>query len=182
MILKNISIINYKNILSANVELSPKMNCLLGQNGMGKTNFLDAVYFLSFCKSAHNAIDSQVIAHEQDFFMIEGEYQNEDGENEQVYCGMKRGQKKHFKRNKKEYKRLAEHIGLIPLIMVSPADSLIIDGGGEERRRLIDMVISQYDKSYITSLLNYNKALQQRNALLRMEEEPDTALLEIWEQ
>ena len=182
MILKNISIVNYKNILSANVDLSPKMNCLLGQNGMGKTNFLDAVYFLSFCKSAHNAIDSQVIAHHQDFFMIEGEYQSEDGGSELVYCGMKRGQKKHFKRNKKEYKRLAEHIGLIPLIMVSPSDSLIIDGGGEERRRLIDMVVSQYDRAYITALLNYNKALQQRNALLRQDEEPDLSLLDIWER
>ena len=107
-----------------------------------------------------HAIDSQVIAHDQDFFMIEGEYQNEDGGSELVYCGVKRGQKKHFKRNKKEYKRLAEHIGLIPLIMVSPSDSLIIDGGGEERRRLIDMVVSQYDRAYITALLNYNKALQ----------------------
>ncbi len=182
MILKNISIVNYKNILAANVELAPKMNCLLGQNGMGKTNFLDAIHFLSFCKSAHNAIDSQVIAHQQEFFMVEGEYQNENGEPETIYCGMKRGLKKHFKRNGKEYKRLAEHIGLIPLIMVSPSDSLIIDGGGEERRRLIDMVISQYDKPYITALINYNKALQQRNALLRMEEEPDPALLDIWEQ
>ena len=182
MILKNISIVNYKNILAANIQLAPKMNCLLGQNGMGKTNFLDAIHFLSFCKSAHNAIDSQVIAHQQEFFMVEGEYQNENGEPETIYCGMKRGQKKHFKRNGKEYKRLAEHIGLIPLIMVSPSDSLIIDGGGEERRRLIDMVISQYDKPYITALINYNKALQQRNALLRMEEEPDPALLDIWER
>lgn len=181
MILKNISIVNYKNILTANVELAPKLNCLLGQNGMGKTNFLDAIHFLSFCKSTHNAIDSQVITHQQDFFMLEGEYLNEDNEPEVVYCGMKRGQKKHFKRNGKEYKRLAEHLGLIPLIMVSPSDSLIIDGGGEERRRLIDMVISQYDRPYITALLNYNKALQQRNALLKMEEEPDPALLDIWE-
>ena len=114
--------------------------------------------------------------------MIEGDYETEDGGTELVYCGMKRGQKKHFKRNKKEYKRLAEHIGLIPLIMVSPSDSLIIDGGGEERRRLIDMVIAQYDKAYITSLLNYNKALQQRNALLRQDDEPDLSLLDIWER
>ena len=98
MILNNITIVNYKNILAANVDLSPKLNCLIGQNGMGKTNFLDAVHFLSFCRSAYSAIDSQIISHEQDFFMIEGQYMSESGESENIYCGMKRGQKKHFKR------------------------------------------------------------------------------------
>ncbi len=181
MILNNISIVNYKNILMANVDLSPKLNCLLGQNGMGKTNFLDAVHLLSFCRSAHTAVDSQIISHEQDFFMVEGQYVTENGDAENIYCGMKRGQKKHFKRNKKEYKRLSEHIGLIPLIMVSPRDSAIIDGGSEERRRLMDMVISQFDNAYLLALNNYNKALQQRNALLKMEEEPDPALLEVLE-
>ena len=173
---------NYKNILAANIDLSPKMNCFIGSNGMGKTNFLDAVYFLSFCRSAYNAIDSQVITHDCDFFVIEGAYDNEHGDEEHIYCGMKRGQKKHFKRNKKEYRRLSEHIGLLPLIIVSPADTLIIDEGSEERRRLMDVVITQYDTSYIHSLNNYNKALQQRNALLKMEEEPDPTLLDIWEQ
>ncbi len=182
MILNNISIVNYKNIMSANVRLSPKMNCFLGRNGMGKTNFLDAVHFLAFCKSAHCPIDSQVICHGQDFFMLEGEFQSENGDMEHIYCGMKRGQKKHFKRNKKEYKRLSEHIGLLPLIFVSPSDAVIIEGGSEERRRLMDMVISQYDRAYITALYNYNKALQQRNALLKMEEEPDVALMDILEQ
>ena len=181
MILDNISIINYKNILTANVDLSPKMNCLLGQNGMGKTNFLDAIHFLSFCRSAHSAIDAQLITHDQDFFMLEGKFITENGDVEDIYCGMKKGQKKHFKRNRKEYKRLSEHIGLLPLILVSPSDSMMIDGGSEERRKLMDMVISQYDSSYITSLANYNKALQQRNAMLKLEEEPDPALLEIWE-
>ena len=181
MILKNISIVNYKNILAANVDLSPKLNCLLGQNGMGKTNFLDAVHFLSFCRSAHSAIDSQIISHDQDFFMIEGQYVTENGDAEHIYCGMKRGQKKHFRRNKKEYKRLSEHIGLIPLIMVSPSDSSIIEGGSEERRRLMDMVISQFDNAYLQALNNYNKALQQRNALLKMEEEPDNALMDVLE-
>ncbi len=181
MILNNISIVNYRNILAANVSLSPKMNCLLGQNGMGKTNFLDAVHFLSFCRSAQSAIDSQMICHDQDFFMIEGQYETENGDIEHIYCGMKRGQKKHFKRNKKEYKRLSEHIGLIPLIMVSPSDSVIIEGGSEERRRLMDMVISQFDNSYLQALNNYNKALQQRNALLKTEEEPDPALMDVLE-
>jgi len=181
MTLHNISIINYKNILTADVDLSPKMNCLIGQNGMGKTNFLDAIHFLSFCRSAQSAIDSQLIAHEQDFFMLEGKFVAENGDAEDIYCGMKRGQKKHFKRNRKEYKRLSEHIGLLPLILVSPSDTAMIDGGSEERRKLMDMVIAQYDATFIPALANYNKALQQRNALLKLEEEPDRTLLEIWE-
>ncbi len=182
MILKKISILNYRNIREATLDLSSKMNCLIGQNGVGKTNFLDAVYYLSFCRSAFNPVDSQVITHDQDFFVLEGTYENESGDSERIYCGMKRGVKKHFKRNKKEYRRLSQHIGLIPLIFVSPSDSVLIEGGSEERRRLMDVVISQYDNPYIEALSRYNKALQQRNALLRMEEEPDQALLEIWEE
>lgn len=182
MILENISIINYKNIKGVNLDLSPKINCLIGHNGVGKTNFLDAIYYLSFCRSANNPIDSQIIMHDENFFMLEGNYRTEQGDIENIYCGMKRGTKKHFKRNKKEYKRLSQHIGLVPLIYVSPSDSSLIEGGSEERRRLMDVVISQYDHSYIELLANYNKALQQRNALLKMEEEPDLSLLDIWEQ
>lgn len=182
MILENISIINYKNIKGVNLDLSPKINCLIGHNGVGKTNFLDAIYYLSFCRSANNPIDSQIIMHDENFFMLEGNYRTEQGNIENIYCGMKRGTKKHFKRNKKEYKRLSQHIGLVPLIYVSPSDSSLIEGGSEERRRLMDVVISQYDHSYIELLSNYNKALQQRNALLKMEEEPDSSLLDIWEQ
>lgn len=182
MILENISIINYKNIKGVNLDLSPKINCLIGHNGVGKTNFLDAIYYLSFCRSANNPIDSQIIMHDENFFMLEGNYRTEQGDIENIYCGMKRGTKKHFKRNKKEYKRLSQHIGLLPLIYVSPSDSSLIEGGSEERRRLMDVVISQYDHSYIELLSNYNKALQQRNALLKMEEEPDSSLLDIWEQ
>ena len=182
MILENISIINYKNIKGVNLDLSPKINCLIGHNGVGKTNFLDAIYYLSFCRSANNPIDSQIIMHDENFFMLEGNYRTEQGDIENIYCGMKRGTKKHFKRNKKEYKRLSQHIGLVPLIYVSPSDSSLIEGGSEERRRLMHVVISQYDHSYIELLSNYNKALQQRNALLKMEEEPDSSLLDIWEQ
>lgn len=182
MILENISIINYKNIKGVNLDLSPKINCLIGHNGVGKTNFLDAIYYLSFCRSANNPIDSQIIMHDENFFMLEGNYRTEQGDMENIYCGMKRGTKKHFMRNKKEYKRLSQHIGLVPLIYVSPSDSSLIEGGSEERRRLMDVVISQYDHSYIELLSNYNKALQQRNALLKMEEEPDSSLLDIWEQ
>ena len=181
MILKNISIINYKNIKGANLDLSPKINCLIGHNGMGKTNFLDAIYYLSFCRSTNLPIDSQIITHDENFFMLEGNYENDNGDVENIYCGMKRGTKKHFKRNKKEYKRLSQHIGLIPLILVSPSDVSLIEGGSEERRKLMDVVISQYDHSYIEALANYNKALQQRNALLKMEAEPDPMLMELWE-
>lgn len=182
MILKKISILNFKNIREASLELSPKMNCLIGHNGVGKTNFLDALFYLSFCKSSLIPVDSQIMTHDSDFFMVEGLYEDESGKQTDVYCGMKRGTKKHFKRDKKEYKRLSQHIGLIPLIMASPGDSSIISGGSEERRRFMDIVISQYDSVYIDALSAYNKALLQRNALLKMENEPDAALLDIWEE
>ena len=182
MILKRISILNYKNLEQVELDFSPKMNCFIGQNGMGKTNLLDAVYYLSFCKSATNPIDSQNVMHDQDFFVIQGFYVTDEGDPEEIYCGLKRRQKKQFKRNKKEYTRLSDHIGFVPLVMVSPADAELIAGGSEERRRFMDVVISQYDNTYIEALNNYNKALQQRNALLKMEEEPDATLMELWEQ
>ena len=191
MILRRVNIINYKNIGQATLDLSPKMNCFIGRNGVGKTNLLDAVYYLSFCRSASTPIDSQVIRHDEEFFVLEGEYAADTRSGEadpdeagrlDVYCGMKRGQKKHFKRDKKEYKRLSQHIGLVPIVFVSPADTQLIIGGSEERRRLMDMVIAQYDHTYIEALTAYNKALQQRNALLKQDEEPDPTLLDIWEQ
>ena len=182
MILKRISILNYKNLGQVELDFSPKMNCFIGQNGMGKTNLLDAVYYLSFCKSAANPIDSQNMMHDQEFFVIQGFYETEAGDMEEVYCGMKRRQKKQFKRNKKEYQRLSDHIGFIPLVMVSPADSELIAGGSEERRRFMDVVISQYDKEYLEALIRYNKALQQRNTLLKAEVEPDEELMLVWEE
>ena len=198
MILSKLSILNYKNIAEATLELSPKLNCLIGRNGVGKTNVLDAVYFLSFCRSMHTSVDSQVMRHEADFFMIEGTYEpyrsyesyethTADGANSSdaltISCGMKRGTKKHFKRNKKEYKRLSEHIGLIPLVVVSPNDTMLIDGTGEERRRLMDMTIAQYDRSYMEALGRYNKAWQQRNTLLKLEDrEPDPDVMAILEE
>lgn len=182
MILKKLSIINYKNISETTLELSPKINCFIGNNGMGKTNILDAVYYLSFCKSHSSAVDSQIVRHDSDFFVLEGDYVDEEGNEEQIYCGMKRGSRKHFKRNKKEYKRLASHIGLIPLILVSPSDTMLVEGGSEMRRKMIDIVISQYRPDYLEALVRYNTALQQRNALLKMEEEPDLSLMELWEE
>lgn len=182
MILKRISILNYKNLEQAELEFSPKMNCFIGQNGMGKTNLLDAVYYLSFCKSATNPIDSQNIRHEGEFFVIQGFYETEQGDAEEVYCGLKRRQKKQFKRNKKEYGRLSDHIGFIPLVMVSPADAELIGGGSDGRRRFMDVVISQYDKEYLDALIRYNKALAQRNVLLKAEQEPDEELMAVWEE
>ena len=182
MILKRLSILNYKNIGQADLEFSPGVNCFIGQNGMGKTNLLDAIYYLSFCKSATNPIDSQVMRHEADFFMVQGLYDMGHGEEEEIYCGMKRRQKKTFKRNKKAYQRFSEHVGFIPLVMVSPSDGELILGGSEERRRFMDVAISQHDKEYLAQLINYDKALLQRNALLKQEEEPDAELLGLWEE
>ena len=186
MYLKKISILNYKNIREATLELSPKINCLIGRNGVGKTNLLDAIYFLSFCRSAFYHQDSLAITHGQDFFVLEGEYVSNGNDNgneadNKIYCGLKRGTKKRFKRNGKEYKRLSQHIGLIPVIFVSPSDSILVEGGSEERRRLMDTVIAQYDALYIDDLSKYNKALQQRNSLLKQEQEPDPSLMEILE-
>jgi len=182
MWLKRISILNYKNLEQVDLAFSRKMNCIIGRNGMGKTNLMDAVYYLSFCKSATNPIESQNICHDQDFFVVQGFYETDDGDPEEVYCGLKRRQKKQFKRNKKEYTRLSDHIGLIPLVMVSPADSLLIAGGSEERRRFMDVVISQFDREYLDALIRYNKALLQRNTLLKAEVEPEEELMAVWEE
>ena len=182
MILKRISILNYKNLEQVELTFSPKLNCFFGQNGMGKTNLLDAVYFLSFCKSAGNPIDSQNICHDADFFVIQGFYEAADGTPEEIYCGMKRRQKKQFKRNKKEYTRLSDHIGFLPFVMVSPADSELIAGGSDERRRFMDVVISQYDKEYLDALIRYNKALVQRNTLLKSEQPVEEELFLVWEE
>lgn len=182
MWLKRISILNYKNLEQAELSFSRKMNCIIGKNGMGKTNLLDAVYYLSFCKSATNPIDSQNIRHDQDFFVIQGFYETDTQEPEEVYCGLKRKQKKQFKRNKKEYTRLSDHIGFIPLVLVSPADSLLIAGGSAERRRFMDVVISQFDREYLEALIRYNKALMQRNTLLKSDIEPEEELMAVWEE
>ena len=182
MILEKLTALNYKNLEEVQLELSPRLNCFIGQNGMGKTNVLDAIYFLSMCKSSNCSQDQMVVRHEADFMMLQGEYMREDGSQEEIACGMKRGQKKTFRRSKKAYKRLAEHIGFIPIVLVSPSDHLLVAGGSEERRRFMDMMISQCDLAYLDSLVRYNKALQQRNALLKMEEEPDLDLMQMWEE
>jgi DNA replication and repair protein RecF len=181
MILKQLTILNYRNIAEAQLELSPKVNCFIGHNGEGKTNVLDAIYFLSFAKSTACSIDTQNIRHGEDVMMVQGLY-DLNGTEEEISIGMKAHQKKHVKRNKKEYKRLSEHIGLLPIIMVSPSDSGLILGGSEERRKFLDIIISQYDSPYIQALAAYNKALMQRNALLKSEENPNPEILSLYEE
>lgn len=168
MKLNSVSILNYKNIREANLTFSPKVNCLIGNNGMGKTNILDAIYYLSFCKSSSGQTDSSVITHGADMMMLQGHY-TRHGAEEQVSIGMQRGKRKSVRRGGKEYKRLSMHIGLLPLVMVSPADWDLIRGSGEERRRLMDMIISQGDKEYLAAVIAYAKAVEQRNALIRKE-------------
>lgn len=181
MILKKLTILNYRNIADAQLEFSPKINCLIGQNGEGKTNVLDAIFFLSFTKSTASSLDSANVKHGEEMMMVQGLYDMNNVE-EEISIGMKMHQKKTVKRNKKAYKKLSEHIGLLPLIMVSPNDSDLINGGSEERRRLMDLVISQYDTEYLTTLAAYNKALQQRNSMLKAEEEPNPDIISVYEE
>ncbi|MCL2651638.1 MAG: DNA replication and repair protein RecF [Candidatus Azobacteroides sp.] len=182
MIINQISILNFKNLEQVDLNFSPKLNCLFGNNGMGKTNLLDALFYLSFCKNLTNLNDSQLIQHDKDFCILQGKYVFENGVTEDIYCGLKLKHRKIFKRNKKEYEKLSEHIGLLPLVMISPADTELIHGGSDERRKFVDMVISQYDKSYLQALIRYNKALVQRNSLLKESNQSDDTLFEIWEE
>ncbi len=170
--------------MQAEIAFSPGINCLVGHNGAGKTNVLDALYYLSFCKSYFNASDSLNITHDQEFFVVQGQYERQQ-EDEHIYCGLKKAQKKHFKRNKKEYAKLAEHIGLLPLVMISPADEQLINEGSEQRRKYMDGVIAQYDKPFLEDLLRYNRSLLQRNATLKQLKESrsrDFSMLELWDE
>ena len=183
MYLKRLNIINYKNIKSAELDFSQGINCFVGKNGTGKTNLLDSIYYLSFCKSYFNPADNQVVRHDEDFFVIQGTYERNENE-EFIYAGFKRNQKKQFKRNKKEYPKLSEHIGLLPLVMISPVDERLIVEASDLRRRYIDSVISQFDKSYLEYLIRYNRALEQRNSLLKNWKNlsgDNVSQLEIWD-
>ncbi len=185
MFLQKLKLINFKNYDDVELLFSDKINCFVGNNGAGKTNILDAVYYLSFCKSYFNSIDSQNIKHGRDFFAIHGSYKNEESLNDNVSIIQKLNKKKSVKFNKKEYTRLADHIGKIPLVMVSPYDRDLINEGSEVRRKYIDGVISQFDHIYLDNLIKYNKALMQRNALLRSFSENryfDKVSLEIWDE
>ncbi|QZE13652.1 DNA replication and repair protein RecF [Halosquirtibacter laminarini] len=166
MYLKNLSVINYKNIGQVDLHLSHKFNCFIGKNGMGKTNILDTIYYLSFCKSYFSSSDKQNVMHDESFFMLQGTYQI--GESQEVLsCGYKIGQKKKFKREDREYQKLSEHIGLFPLVLISPSDQNLIQGGSEARRKFMDGVISQYNKGFLHDLIAYNRTLLQRNQLLK---------------
>ncbi len=183
MYLESLSLVNFKNLEEVDIQFSPHLNCFIGNNGAGKTNLMDAVYYLSFCKSFVNPNDQMNISHGQDFFVIQGKYERFD-QVETIYCGLKRGQKKHFKRNKKEYGRLSEHIGMIPLVIVTPSDTDLITGGSEERRKFLDSLISQYDQVYLDHLIRYNRALMQRNQLLKQfagERFFRNDLIEVWD-
>jgi len=177
--ISKINIINYKSIDETSLDFCQKINCFVGKNGVGKTNLLDSIYYLSFCKSHTNSIDTQNIKHNADFMMLQGFFQTNIGE-EEIYCGIKRRQKKVFKRNKVSYTKLSDHIGLIPVVLISPNDIELIWGGSEERRRFMDMIISQYDKNYLQSLINYNNILLQRNKMLK-DEVFDKDLMDICE-
>jgi len=166
MRLEKLSLVNFKNYEQLDLDFHPGINCFVGDNGEGKTNLLDAIYYLAFSKSFFNPIDSQNIRWDQDFFVIQGQYLRED-KAENIYCAVKKGQKKKLKRNKKEYDRFADHIGLFPTVIITPSDSELVHGGSEVRRKLMDSIISQFDREYLNDLLCYNKALSQRNALLK---------------
>ena len=162
MKLQELHIINFKNIQEADLTFADKLNCFVGLNGQGKTNLLDAIYYLSFTKSAFNTIDSQNIRHDADFAMIQGVYSECE-----VTCSIRRGQKKQFRYGKKDYQRLLDHIGRIPLVIVSPEDNQLIAEGSDERRRFLDIIIGQTDRAYLEHLSLYNALVKQRNALLK---------------
>ena len=183
MYLEQLSLVNFKNLEEVDLLFSPDLNCFIGNNGTGKTNLMDAIYYLSFCKSFLNSSDSLSIRHEEDFFVIQGTFHRFD-QDEFISCGLKSGGKKSFRRNKKEYRRLSEHIGLLPLIVVTPSDIDLIMGGSEERRKFLDVLISQYDKTYLDQLIRYNRALEQRNKLLKQfasEHFFREDMLEVWD-
>ena len=167
MILKSITLTNYKSFSAKTVNLDPKINCFIGPNGVGKSNVLDAIYHLSFGKSYFNPISSQNIKHGEDFFAIKGLYRNESKE-EVVIINFKKNDKKVIKRNNKKYEKFSDHIGFIPLVIISPSDRNLIAEGSDIRRKFIDSVISQSDKKYLENLINYNKILTQRNSLLKL--------------
>lgn len=166
MILKNLSLVNYKNFTASSFDFDERINCFVGNNGVGKTNVLDAIYHLSFGKSYFNPVTSQNINHQADFFVVEGFY-NKEERDEKVIVSAKRSQKKVIKRNGKLYDRLADHIGFLPLVIVSPSDRDLITQGSDTRRKFIDGVIAQSDKTYLNNLLQYTKVVSQRNALLK---------------
>ncbi|HXK81502.1 MAG TPA: DNA replication/repair protein RecF [Bacteroidales bacterium] len=183
MKLEQLTIINFKNFDSFELKPAPKFNCFTGPNGIGKTNLLDAIYYLSFAKSFLQSADKLHIKHGEDYFALNGKFTRKE-EIEEIACSVKKSQKKVFKRNGKEYDRLSDHIGLIPLVYTAPFDISMVIGGSDTRRRFIDTVISQFDKDYLRKIIKYQRALDQRNQVLKSfsaNKHNDEAALEIWD-
>jgi DNA replication and repair protein RecF len=183
MHLNSLSLVNFKNHTEANLSFSSEINVFVGNNGQGKTNLLDAIHYLSYCKSFLNPIDKQNIKLEERFFLLQGQY-TKDEKNVEITVSVQDGQKKKVKKNKKEYDKLSEHIGLFPAVVISPYDTNLIIEGSETRRKFIDSIISQYDRFYLDALIRYNKVLQQRNALLKQFQELrifDQESIEVWD-
>jgi DNA replication and repair protein RecF len=180
MYLKKLSLTFFKNYEQSELEFSPKINCFVGDNGVGKTNILDAIHYLSLTKSFFNNIDSVNIKHNEDYFIIQGSFMRDNEENN-IFCSFHK--QKVLKRNGKEYQKLSDHVGRYPVVMISPADSALIIDGSEIRRKFLNKIISQYDAGYLDSILKYNKALQQRNKLLKDFKSSgtfDNDMLSIW--
>jgi DNA replication and repair protein RecF len=183
MHLQKLTLTNFKNYSQIEINFSPKINCFVGNNGVGKTNILDAIHYLSLTKSFFNNIDSVSIRHNEDFFIIQGLFETK-GDSDLILCSFQRQKQKVFKRNGKDYQRLTDHIGKYPVVMISPAESALISEGSEERRKLMNKIISQYNLVYLDSVLNYNKALQQRNKLLKdfnASGDFDDVMLSVWD-
>lgn len=180
MYLRKLSLLNFKNIAESELSLGRGINCLVGDNGAGKTNFIDAVYYLSMCKSAFGMTDGQSVRHGAEFFMAEGDYLTDQARSEKIVCSFSRKGGKVLKRNGKEYERLSEHVGLIPAVVVSPADSVLISDAADERRRFLNAFISTLDRPYLHALMRYNAVLSERNRLLKMQ--PDEVMLDIYDQ
>ncbi len=180
MFLKSLNITNFKNYSEINLDFSPNINCFAGNNGVGKTNLLDAIHYLSFCKSYVQNADMQNIRHNEDFFAIHGTFEKSE-QTDLVSCIQKRGTRKIMRLNKKDYERFSEHIGLFPVVMISPYDSDLINDGSEVRRKFMDVVISQFDKFYLNHLISYNQALEQRNKLLKSDHF-DATLCDVFDQ
>jgi DNA replication and repair protein RecF len=183
MYLKKLALTNFKNYDSTELEFSPRINCFVGNNGVGKTNILDAIHYLSLTKSFFNNIDSISVRHGEEYFIINGTFVR-NGDEDQIYCAFQKQKQKVLKKNSKEYQKLAEHIGKYPVVMISPADSALISEGSEERRKFLNKIISQYNAEYLDSVLKYSKALQHRNRLLKdfkTSGKFDNDALQIWD-
>ena len=173
MYLQRLSLIDFKNVGEAQIELSPQINCMVGDNGTGKTNLLDAVHYLSMCKSAFGLSDTQCVRHGSEAFLVDGRYgEPATDRTERIVCSFKKGGQKKLCRNGKEYEKLSDHIGLIPLVLVTPSDTALINESGEERRKYLNSFISQLDREYLSALVRYNRLLAERNKLLKRQQSP----------